>query len=65
MAAKLRVEDMVALLHCGEDECPDDVIGRRTQRISKAVQSTRHEDYIKPNVAISKLVLGSSDLSFG
>jgi hypothetical protein len=24
---KLQVEDMVALLHCGEDGCPDDVIG--------------------------------------
>jgi len=34
---------MVALLHCGEDGFPDDVIGQITQRISKVIQRTRHD----------------------
>jgi hypothetical protein len=54
----------VALLHCGEDGFPDDVIGQLTQSISKAIQNTQHEDYIRPNVLIPKAALGSIELSF-
>jgi hypothetical protein len=61
---KLEAENMVALLHCGEDGFPDDVIGQLTRRISKARQDTQHEDYIRPNVLIPKAALGSNGLSF-
>jgi hypothetical protein len=55
---------MVALLVCGENGFPDDVIGHLTQRISKAIQDTQHEDYMRPNVLIPKAALGSNGLSF-
>jgi len=38
-----QAEDMVALLHCGEDGFPDAVIGQIAQRISKGIQRTRHD----------------------